>query len=66
LLPNVDQRKIIFAGNSAHRGAVLTLLDEQEFRKAEDLAQRINHVELGGNQTFNQYFMTSMYLEPSN
>ena len=65
LIPETDLQKIRMAGNAAHSGAVLALLSKNELEKACALAQRIQHVELGGNKTFTSYLMKSMRIAPT-
>lgn len=63
LVPDVPVEKVTVAGNAAHVGALLALLDQDELENARKLYLRIKHVELGGSSRFSDYFMSSMYLE---
>ncbi|GAB6155008.1 ASKHA domain-containing protein [Desulfosporosinus burensis] len=63
LVPDISPDKIKSVGNAAHVGAIRALLNYQELTKAKELYLKIRHVELGGNSTFSNYFMDSMYLE---
>ncbi|HZK53282.1 MAG TPA: ASKHA domain-containing protein [Desulfosporosinus sp.] len=63
LVPNISEDRIKTAGNAAHVGAILALLNQQELATAGELYRKISHVELGGSTTFSNYFMDSMYLE---
>ena len=63
LVPDVPVEKVTVAGNAAHVGALLALLDQDELENAQKLYLRIKHVELGGSSRFSDYFMSSMYLE---
>ena len=63
LIPDVPGAEVISAGNSAHAGALLALLDQDELEKAGTLYRRIKHVELGGRPDFSDNFMSGMYLE---
>jgi uncharacterized 2Fe-2S/4Fe-4S cluster protein (DUF4445 family) len=66
LVPNIEQGKIKTAGNAAHVGAIRALINQKEFVKAGQLANRVRHIELGGNKAFTNHFMRSMYIEPTN
>ncbi|SHN85898.1 ASKHA domain-containing protein [Desulfitobacterium chlororespirans] len=65
LTPHTDPEKIKMAGNAAHLGAIRALLNQGTFAEGAELARRIQHVELGGDKTFTNFFMRSMYLEPT-
>jgi len=63
LVPDISEDRIKTAGNAAHVGAILALLDHQVVTMAGELYTKISHVELGGSTTFSNYFMGSIYLE---
>jgi uncharacterized 2Fe-2S/4Fe-4S cluster protein (DUF4445 family) len=66
LVPDIKEDKLKAVGNSAHVGALLVLMDQQELEKSKELYRKIKHVELGGSPKFSNYFMSSMYLEKQN
>lgn len=63
LVPNIPAEKIKAVGNAAHVGAIRALLNRRELALAEDLHFKIHHIELGGSDTFSEFFTESMYLE---
>lgn len=64
LVPSLPREKIKTVGNAAFVGALRALADQHEFNKAKSLATHVKHIELGGNSTFSDHFMQSMYIEP--
>ena len=64
LIPNIPIEKLIFLGNAAGAGAKMALISQQEFTAICATAQRVGYVELAGDTTFSNYFMTSMMLAP--
>ncbi|HWJ02160.1 MAG TPA: ASKHA domain-containing protein, partial [Verrucomicrobiae bacterium] len=65
LVPNIDPAKIKIVGNAAHVGAVRALVNQNDFVRAGQLANRVKHIELGGSKAFSYHFMQSMYIEPT-
>ncbi|KLU62699.1 Na(+)-translocating NADH-quinone reductase subunit F [Peptococcaceae bacterium CEB3] len=63
LVPSIDPAKIKTIGNAAHLGAIRALLNQTEFARATELANQVQHIELGGNKVFTSNFMKSMYIE---
>ena len=60
LLPPVDVKKVHAAGNAAGEGAKLVLLDPKAKAKAEEIAQRLNYIELATRADFQTRFMEAM------
>ena len=60
LLPNVPLDRISYVGNAAHLGAQMALLSERERTRAEELAQRIEHVALAARPDFQDIFVDGM------
>ena len=60
LLPSVPLDRISYVGNAAHLGAQMALLSERERIRAEDLAQRIEHVALAARPDFQDIFVDGM------
>ena len=60
LLPSVPLDRISYVGNAAHLGAQMALLSERERTRAEELAQRIEHVALAARPDFQDIFVDGM------
>jgi uncharacterized 2Fe-2S/4Fe-4S cluster protein (DUF4445 family) len=60
LLPDVPLHRISYVGNAAHLGAQMALLSERERTRAEELAQRIEHVALAARPDFQDIFVDGM------
>ena len=63
LLPNLPLDRITYVGNAAHLGAQMALLSERERARAEELAQRIEHVALAARPDFQDIFVDGMAFE---
>jgi uncharacterized 2Fe-2S/4Fe-4S cluster protein (DUF4445 family) len=63
LLPDVPLHRISYVGNAAHLGAQMALLSERERTRAEELAQRIEHVALAARPDFQDIFVDGMAFE---
>ena len=63
LLPNISIDRIAYVGNAAHLGAQMALLSERERERAEELAQRIEHVALAARPDFQDIFVDGMSFE---
>ena len=63
LLPDVHLDRITYVGNAAHLGAQMALLSERERLRAEELAQRIEHVALAARPDFQDIFIDGMSFE---
>ncbi len=64
LIPAVDEGRIESVGNAAGVGARLALLSVAERRRAERIAQRVQHVELSESEGFYDRFADAMMLRP--
>ena len=62
LLPKVDQEKIVAVGNAAGAGASMLLLCPSLRQKADELIERIEHVELAGKVGFQEKYLSAMSL----
>ena len=60
LLPDIPLGRISYVGNAAHLGAQMALLSERERVRAEELAQRIEHVALAARPDFQDIFVDGM------
>jgi uncharacterized 2Fe-2S/4Fe-4S cluster protein (DUF4445 family) len=58
--PGCQAAAIRGVGNAAGYGACLVLLDKQKAREAERIAQRLEYVELAGNNRFQELFVDGM------
>lgn len=62
MYPDVSLEKVKFVGNTAGSGARMTLLSVNFRKTAEDLAKRIEYVELGADPNFQDEFLKATYL----
>jgi len=60
LLPEIDNGRIKFIGNSAYKGAVLALCSESAMRKSEAIARKAIHLSLFGRKDFQDEFVKNM------
>jgi uncharacterized 2Fe-2S/4Fe-4S cluster protein (DUF4445 family) len=60
LLPQVDERKLVFIGNSSLAGAKLLLISEGERDRIESLIQKIRYVSLAADPEFQDYFIKAL------
>lgn len=60
LFPASLEEKAVILGNAALAGAAELLLDQSGIQKARQIAGQAVHVNLGGNSTFNNYFIEQM------
>ena len=60
LLPPLPPERISVAGNAAGSGAVMALLDEELQKRCEDIARKVEKVDLAGTANFQQLFMKYM------
>ena len=66
LIPQVDPKIIKSLGNAASQGAAMVLLAKKYWRKADQLAHFIQHVELSSRRDFNEHFIGHMYFPKQN
>lgn len=60
LLPQVDEHKLVFIGNSSLAGAKLLLISEREREKIESLIQKIRYISLAADPEFQDYFIRAL------
>ena len=60
LLPEMPVERITYFGNAALMGAQMVLLSEAEWRRADDLLNRIEHVALAARPDFQDLFIAGM------
>jgi uncharacterized 2Fe-2S/4Fe-4S cluster protein (DUF4445 family) len=63
LLPRIDERKLVFIGNSSLAGAKLLLISAGERERIESLARKIRYVSLAANPEFQDYFIKALELK---
>lgn len=61
LLPNIPPDRINLIGNAAGKGARMALASKIEARRATELAQRVEHIELSGRNDFQEEFLNAVY-----
>jgi uncharacterized 2Fe-2S/4Fe-4S cluster protein (DUF4445 family) len=61
LLPNIPPDRIHLIGNAAGEGARMALASKVEARRANELAQRVEHIELSGRNDFQEEFLNGVY-----
>lgn len=60
LLPRMDERKLVFIGNSSLAGARLLLLSQRHRERLESLIQKIHYVSLASDATFQEQFIRAL------
>jgi uncharacterized 2Fe-2S/4Fe-4S cluster protein (DUF4445 family) len=60
LIPQVNPQIIKSLGNAASQGAAMVLLAKKYWRKTDQLARFIDHVELSSRHDFNEHFIEHM------
>ncbi len=60
LVPDVDDRKIFFVGNTALSGAKIALVSLGERERMDVIASETKYVELGAHRRFNDVFTSSL------
>ena len=60
LLPPVPTSIMIFAGNAAGKGAVLTLIDPVARESMDRIAQKARYIELSNSAVFMEYYIDEM------
>jgi len=58
--PTLPEERIRYVGNAAALGAQLALVSEPERRRAEEIAQKIEHVSLAAHPDFEDIFVGAM------
>jgi len=62
LLPQFPLEKIHFIGNGAMDGALRALINLEERRRADEISERVHHVELSGRPDFEETFLRCLEL----
>lgn len=62
MLPDIDERKYYFMGNTSITGAYLSLLSKNKFDETWDIAQKITYVELSVNMKFMDRYVAGLFL----
>jgi uncharacterized 2Fe-2S/4Fe-4S cluster protein (DUF4445 family) len=62
MFPDCDLRFVSSVGNAAGDGARIALLNRDKRREAEEIAGRVEYLELTLSQDFQQEFMAAMYI----
>jgi uncharacterized 2Fe-2S/4Fe-4S cluster protein (DUF4445 family) len=62
LLPDLPWERFQFLGNTAVRGAYLTLLDYRARERVQEIAASMTYIELSADNTFYDAFMSAMFL----
>lgn len=60
LLPEIDQEKLFFAGNTAGAGVSMALASEAEMKLMREIPQRLTHIELAEKESFQNVYLKSM------
>lgn len=60
LIPDIPLSKIHYVANAAGLGAQMALLSEDERKRADQLSQQIEHVELSVSGDFQQHFLDAI------
>jgi uncharacterized 2Fe-2S/4Fe-4S cluster protein (DUF4445 family) len=60
LLPRMDERRIVFIGNSSLAGARLLLVAKEERDKVESMVRKIRYVSLASDRRFQDYFIEAL------
>jgi len=66
LIPQVNPQIIKSLGNAASQGAAMVLLTKKYWRKTDQLARFIQHVELSSRYDFNEHFIQHMSFPKQN
>ena len=60
LIPGVPADRIIWGGNAAGAGALMTAADEKELDRAVKIPEAVTHIELAEDESFQREFMDAM------
>jgi uncharacterized 2Fe-2S/4Fe-4S cluster protein (DUF4445 family) len=63
LLPQINQKKVIFIGNSSLAGAKSLLLSSQARKKTESMVKKIQYISLATKPSFQDYFINALEFE---
>jgi uncharacterized 2Fe-2S/4Fe-4S cluster protein (DUF4445 family) len=62
MFPDCDPESITSVGNAAGDGAMIALLNSDKRREAEEMARRVEYVELTLDQNFQEEFIAAMFI----
>lgn len=60
VLPNINEKKVKYAGNAAGIGASMVLLSESAKKRGEFLSQNVKHLEVTGRNNFQDEFIKAL------
>lgn len=60
LLPDIDQERIIFAGNAAGAGVSMALASKKELEQMKEVPRQVTHIELAEKEHFQIVYLKSM------
>ena len=63
LLPQTELSKIVSAGNAAGAGVLMALASEAELKTAKQLPQKIRHIDLAAEKSFQKTYMKNMLFD---
>jgi uncharacterized 2Fe-2S/4Fe-4S cluster protein (DUF4445 family) len=64
LVPSLDSKKIVQAGNTAIEGATIALLSKSKRQELEDLVKRVQHCRLETHPSFFEFFVDGCQFKP--
>lgn len=60
LLPEVDEEKIISAGNTAGAGVAMALVSDAEMTRIREVPEKVEHIELAEKENFQRAYMKAI------
>lgn len=60
ILPKVVEDKLVYIGNSSKTGAYMTLMSEKIKREMEELAEKMEYMELAETENYERIFTECM------
>jgi uncharacterized 2Fe-2S/4Fe-4S cluster protein (DUF4445 family) len=64
LVPSLDSKKIVQAGNTAIEGATIALLSKSKREELEELVNRVEHCRLETHPSFFEFFVEGCQFKP--
>jgi uncharacterized 2Fe-2S/4Fe-4S cluster protein (DUF4445 family) len=64
LVPNLDESKLVRAGNTAIEGATIALLSKKKRQELEELVKRVEHCRLETHPHFFEFFVEGCQFKP--
>jgi uncharacterized 2Fe-2S/4Fe-4S cluster protein (DUF4445 family) len=62
MFPDCEPAKVVAVGNAAGDGARIALLDREKRREADEIARKVEYIELTVEKDFQREFMESMHI----